>query len=95
MADVRKANREAGCHWFDKETMEFWKTRIESKLLKGGYFISSEEEWTFDGREGRRLYSARLAKPDGRVSTIASLLSSKEKAWKAIKLHRKESSEKH
>jgi len=30
-------------YFFDKSTMEFWHSRIESELIKGKYFITSEK----------------------------------------------------
>ncbi len=47
MGDVKKCARECGSHWFDKDTMRFFKSRVGSEAYadgKGGaYFVSSEQ----------------------------------------------------
>ena len=42
MEDVLEASQEAGDHWFEESTMRFFKTTIESELIYGRYFITSE-----------------------------------------------------
>lgn len=42
IADVRRRAREAGCHFFDRDTMRFLASRVRSKLYAGRYFITSE-----------------------------------------------------
>jgi hypothetical protein len=68
MQDVIDANKSIGHHWFDRETLRFFNTRIESSLIAGEYFITSER---VDDRD-RRRYSLRRAKPDGTVETIGA-----------------------
>lgn len=65
LADVKAANKAAGSHWFDRDSMTFFNTRIESKLLAGNYFITSELLHGFP-----RRYSIRQAQPDGNIATI-------------------------
>lgn len=43
ISDVKILNRKAGRHFFDHETMKFFSSKIESSLLKGNYFITSEK----------------------------------------------------
>jgi hypothetical protein len=38
---MKKLNKAAGQHWFSKETMEFFQTKIEHNF--GEYFITSEQ----------------------------------------------------
>jgi hypothetical protein len=66
MADVKEAVRLIGNHWFDKETMRFFNCRIESRLLRGSYFVTSERQ----PGEHPRLFSVRQAQPDGSIQTI-------------------------
>lgn len=62
MADVQAANRAAGQHWFSAATMAFFKCRIESDLMGGTYFITSEQE----SQEGApRLYTVRRVEDCG------------------------------
>lgn len=65
MADVIAANKSIGNHWFDRATMRFFKTRIESRLIAGHRFITSE-----CGPDGRRAYTVREACPDGTIDTV-------------------------
>ena len=85
MADVRAANQAAGYNWFSKDTMHWWKSRVESALYQGRYFITSEDEFTLDGRHPARVYSVREAMPDGRIDTVKSHLRSKEAARDLIR----------
>lgn len=56
LADVKELNREAGQHFFDRDTMRFFKSTIETGLLKGGYFITGESQ---TGYGSNRKYTAR------------------------------------
>lgn len=49
LADVRAANAAAGFRFFDRGTMKFWNSRIESTLIRGRFFITSEDSWGFGG----------------------------------------------
>lgn len=85
MSEVRAANRAAGYNWFRKDTMRFWKSKIETGLLKGQYFVSSEDEWAIDGRKPKRIYAVRQAHADGHIETLISHLTSLESAREYIK----------
>lgn len=60
MQDVINKLTEAGNNWFDKQTMRFWDSRIESELFDNLTFILSE--LTHDGKE--RRYTIRQYVPD-------------------------------
>lgn len=65
MSDVMAANAAIGNCWFDRSTMRYFKTKIETGLIAGHRFITSER------REGeRRRYTIRDAAPDGSVNTV-------------------------
>ncbi len=66
---VVHANDEAGRHWFEADTMEFFKTRLESDLIGGCYFITSER-----GPYGPRAFSIRLADEDGHIQTVGEFM---------------------
>ena len=66
--DVRTANAAIGHHWFDRDTIRFFRTRIASELIAGRYFITSEQHRD----DGPRLYSIREAQPDGTIDTIGT-----------------------
>jgi hypothetical protein len=66
IADVKKANKGIGNHWFSAATMRFFHSCIESRLIGGQYFISSERmELTLPKR-----YSVRSVEDDGGISTV-------------------------
>ncbi len=65
MADVKAANQAIGNHWFDRSSMRFFNTRIESGLIGGRWFITSER---FDDNAPRK-FTVRRADPDGSVDT--------------------------
>lgn len=71
ITDFKRKNQETGHHFFDKGWIRFFDAKIETKgnLIKGKYFITSEQ---FHGSEGSdaRKYSIREAMPDGSVKTI-------------------------
>lgn len=66
---VVKANDEAGRHWFEDDTMQFFKTRLESNLIDGLYFISSER-----GPYGPRAFSVRMADEDAHIQTVGDFM---------------------
>ena len=68
MADVRNANRELGHHFFDRDTMRFFDSKIVGALIGGRYFITSER---FNA-ESPRLYTIRKAQPNGDVGTVGA-----------------------
>lgn len=54
MDEVRKAVTDGGSHWFDKNTMRFFRSRVSEALYGGQYFVSSEEN-----PSGERRYTVR------------------------------------
>jgi hypothetical protein len=78
MADVRRANAESGGHWFEKSSMRFFNSRIETGIVRCGSvgegqaqrytrarFVSSEQ-----GPDNRRAYTIREAQPNGDIDTV-------------------------
>jgi len=83
IGDVRFHNDRNGFCWFEKQTMSFFGSKIESSLLKGGYFITSEKN--FDGT--KRLYTIRKVNEDFSINTIGSFqqFTTKQLAIKYLK----------
>lgn len=83
MADVKSANRQIGNHWFERGTMRFFNTKIESGLIGGKYFITSERY----NENSPRLFTVRRAEPDGTIGTVGEFQAyrSREDAREAIK----------
>lgn len=69
--DVVTANREAGNHFFDADTMAFFDSRIESELIKGRYFVTSE----LAPHDEVRRYTLREASDDGTIDTVGDFYS--------------------
>ena len=71
IAEVRAANAAAGFHWFEPDTIRFFRSKIGGRVYGGRYFISSEQ---YHDRcsEGycRRKYTVREACENGDVSTV-------------------------
>ena len=66
IADVRYANQQLGHHWFDRSSMRFFNTTIESSLYGGRFFITSER---MDPRHPKK-YTVREALPTGEIKTV-------------------------
>ena len=74
MADIRRNNKEAGYYFFDKDSMRFWDSRIETGLYKDNTFITSELDYAtkFDAK---RKYTIRRAVDGGiKIETIGEFL---------------------
>lgn len=68
MAQVKFANKTLGNHWFEKSTMRFFNSVIESRLLRGRFFITSERmELNFPKR-----YTVREVLPNGDIKTVGT-----------------------
>jgi hypothetical protein len=52
-------------HWFSADTMRFFGSKIESGVINGRYFVSSEDN--FD--RTARFYSVRVADDEGEIGT--------------------------
>jgi len=66
LAEVKAANKAIGNHWFERSTMRFFNSKVETGLLRGRFFITSERmELTFPKR-----YTVREAMPDGDIKTV-------------------------
>ena len=64
MDEIRGTMRAAGSHWFDPDTIRFFRCRISNKLYQGGggvFFVTSEKS-----PFGPRAYSVRQFVLDGR-----------------------------
>jgi hypothetical protein len=66
MADVKRANRAKGHHWFSTDTMRWFRCKIESELIAGRLFVTSER---FDDGSPR-LFTVRKVYPDADIGTV-------------------------
>ena len=63
---IKDANKAAGYHFFDADTMRFFDSRILGGVVGDGYFITSER----DDYDSPRMYTVRHANADGSIDTI-------------------------
>ena len=64
--EIKKANEEAGQHWFSEGAINFFNSKFGRRIYGGRYFISSE---AYDYNAPRR-YTIREAEEDGTVNTV-------------------------
>ncbi len=77
MAEARERYNRKGGKFFDRGTMKFWSSRIESGLYKNMCFITSEKN--FDGTA--RFYTVRQFNEDfSHIFTIGEFNHIKSKA---------------
>lgn len=66
MADVKRANKASGHYWFSRSTMDFFACQIETELVGGRMFVTSEKS-----PYGPRAYTVREAVDGGtEISTV-------------------------
>jgi hypothetical protein len=79
ISQIKVANRQAGYHWFDKNTMTFFGTRVSIRVYEGRggiYFVTSEQP-----PHGPRRWSVRSFDPKtAKVDTIGEFCAMKEGA---------------
>lgn len=66
VSEAKRLNVEKGQHFFDRATMRFFRSRIASGMLKGCYFVTSEQ---FDDNSPR-LFTLRYATDNGSIETV-------------------------
>lgn len=81
IAELKRLNESNGMCWFEKGSMKFFGTRIESGIIKGKYFITSEQP-----PHGPRKFSVRSFDDTGNVDTVGEFCDydSKREAIEAI-----------
>lgn len=71
VAAIKRANKEAGRFFFSPDTMRFFDSRIESGVIGGRMFVTSEQ---FEDSRGNRPYprefNVRIADDDGDVNSL-------------------------
>lgn len=65
ISDVVDLNHATGHHFFDDDTMEFFDSRIETVLMRGRFFVTSEK-----GPSGPRMFTVREAHDDGTIGGV-------------------------
>lgn len=65
IGQVANANSGIGHHWFDADTLRFFKSRVLDTVYGSRFFISSEKP-----PHGNRQYAIRVIFPDGEVENF-------------------------
>lgn len=84
IAELKALNKENGGCWFDPGSMRFFGTKIESGIIGGRYFITSEQ-----APHGPRMFSVRSFNDAGSVETVGEFNSyrSRRDAVEALREH--------
>lgn len=69
IAEIKTVNKAAGYHWFDRSTMRFFKSKIESGVYGGRFFVTSEQP-----PYGPRTFTIHEALPNGDIKTVSDFL---------------------
>jgi len=75
IADLRRLNEQNGGCWFEPSTMRFFGTRIESGILRGKFFITSEQP-----PHGSRGFCVRTFDEEGGIDTVGEVCQYRSKA---------------
>lgn len=68
---MKRANRDAGFHFFDADSMRFFRSRIAPGVIGGRFFVTSEQYVAVMSNEkGPRLYTVREMRSDGSIETV-------------------------
>lgn len=69
MEDVKRNNKASGGFWFSPDTIRFFQSKVESELINGKYFVTSEKNMEDDPR----LYTIRKYNPEThKIDTLGS-----------------------
>lgn len=63
IAAIRAANKAAGHHWFDRETMRFFASKIHPTIYGGKFFVSSKR---YDD-SAERTWTVQVGESDGKI----------------------------
>lgn len=70
ISQIRQHNTGAGNFFFSVDTMQFFDSRIESAVIGGRLFVTSEQCHHSDGSSEPRLFTIRVAADDGDIETV-------------------------
>ncbi len=74
--DIKQANSDAGLHFFELQTIEFFNSIIEDEVYQGngGIFFVTSEQFEYQGVKHERKFSVRRFFPEsGRINTVMGL----------------------
>jgi hypothetical protein len=86
LSQIRSANRQIGNHWFDPDTLRFFKGKVYEGVYGGCVFVSSEKNDSPYSYPSPRKYSVRVAMEDGSIQSYAfAMYDSKREADREAK----------
>lgn len=71
--DLKAYNANKGCHFFDFDTMKFFRSKVYPEVFVGAdgwYFITSEQFEDSEGNRGQRKYTVRIMREDGSIDEL-------------------------
>jgi len=63
ITEVKLAHKAQGGHFFDRQAMRFFNSKVESKVVSGRYFVTSERYDT----DSPKLFTVREVAPSGEM----------------------------
>lgn len=66
ITEVKKANKALGRYWFSPDTVRFFKSRVETPIIAGRYWVESTTTYNDEGRE----YKLARVGDDGDISYV-------------------------
>ena len=76
ISELKALNERNGGCWFERGTMRFFGTRIETGIIRGQYFVTSEQQ----DSDRPRLYTLRSFNDEGDVATVGEFQGHNSKA---------------
>ena len=68
MHQVKQLNKSNGYHFFEKSTLDFFRSRLQDGAPYGGcVFVTSEQ----NGTRGRRGYKVRAIRENGSIESLS------------------------
>lgn len=72
--DIKQLAADTGNHFFDRDTMRFFNSRVLRRVYFGQFFVTSERDDTPGGAwDGQRRYTLRCARYDDGELTIGTV----------------------
>ena len=68
--EMARLNAAQGQSWFAKDTLEYFGSKIETDVLYGRYFVSSEKDPMGVVWDGERRYTIRMCDDRGAVHDV-------------------------
>lgn len=67
--EIKTHNKETGHHFFDDDTMRFFRSHLHGPVFAGRLFVTSEKP-----PHGSRRYTIRVAHDDGSISSYQGFM---------------------